>query len=470
MKTIKPIGLLVLLFTIQSGCSQVVYKAEKSIVHGDSAWRLVVEKGFTWYGISKSFSVPIEVIKNYNSQDSVLKTGAILYIPFFEPRLNNLRNNQAFSQIRDSGAIYKQESVSRTALKTNSFKLALLLPFSMNDFEKSEARDFIVSKKKLPKTTEWMMSYYRGLIKGFELNNHNVHIDCYDISERDTQKVRTFVNQKNFESYDLIIGPVHPEPMKTLLKNNTYSKKPVVYPFIQNSVTVDTTPQFLHVMPGVKELVENLADYCVDSISRHSADIQIKIANPKDVYEQDLVKMFIQRANKRIKFYNPLTSDTLVSGTNRNSHCIVVLTSNEVFLNRLISQIALTKSSRTVLCSHIDLSKFQNLDMNDLKNLNFTFTSAYDIYFRFNYISDVCENEYYRFGESASNLCARLWDDKVSKIDFTNVLQFPVSNDGVLHQNYLHSVTPNGYARNRGVFIYQYNTFSPRKINWQSRP
>ena len=28
-----------------------------------------------------------------------------------------------------------------------------------------------------------------------------------------------------------------------------------------------------------------------------------------------------------------------------------------------------------------------------------------------------------------------------------------------LHQNYLHSVTPNGYARNRGVFIYQYNTF-----------
>ena len=126
MKTIKPIGLLVLLLFLQCGYSQIKYKAEKTIVNGDSAWKLVVEKGYTWYGISKSFSVPIQVIKNHNPQDSVLKTGAVLFFPLYSTQVPDSNHTLLNDTLTGDTVMQAYQNTTYTLSKGRPLQLSLI--------------------------------------------------------------------------------------------------------------------------------------------------------------------------------------------------------------------------------------------------------------------------------------------------------------------------------------------------------
>lgn len=441
---------------------------KKVLYKGDSCWMHTVEKGQTWYGIAKLYTTSIAKIRTFNlNQDSILKIGQQLYIPI----------NVFKSSGNDSLRINSQQDLTKLIQTTYTLnpnkplRITVFLPFSFNETKQLKAREVLLQKKKIPKLTDNMTAYFRGLKSGFAKAKLPVNFSVYDATENDTLLIHNWASKQGFESTDLIIGPVFQNPFKALIKERKSFCTPILYPFIQNSISEDTTYNLLYPLPGIKELVEGLADYCVDSLTKRTAAIQIKISPKADTTELQLIHLFINRVNRRVLFYKPLSTDTLVFNTPRTSGVIAVFTTNEIYLNKLITQMALSRySNQTVLCSYIDFSRFQNIDMNDLNKLHFTFSSAYDLLYAENLKPDDitrCESEYFKFGESNADLIVKQLRNDKSQINFNWYSTLKPSSEGIINNIYSHNLSTNGYVRNKGVVIFRYRDFKLKKVFWQ---
>lgn len=440
---------------------------KKVLYKGDSCWMLTVEKGQTWYGIAKLYTTSIAKIRTFNlNQDSILKIGQQLYIPI----------NVFKSSGNDSLRINSQQDLTKLIQTTYTLnpnkplRITVFLPFSFNETKQLKAREVLLQKKKIPKLTDNMTAYYRGLNAGFAKAKLPVNFSVYDAAENDTLLIHNWASKQGFESTDLIIGPVFSRPFKALLNARNGWNVPVVYPFVQSSIKSDSIVNVFFPLPGVKELIENLAYYCVDSLTHHTASIQIKVSSKSDKTETDLTKLFIHFVNQRVKAYNPLSIDTLIFESPKQSNIIAVFSSNEVYLNKLVTQLALNRNTNKLhLCSHLDLSRFQNLDMNDLNALNLTFPSAYNLLSNQKYNSEDayrCENEYFKFGEGLATLISNQIQNKNNVINFNDLESKSNCADCILQNNYYTTGYSNMNIRNNGVMLFKYQSFKLRQIQW----
>lgn len=466
--SLKIISLIFCIYTVLfSELFAQVYTGKKIVNKGDSCWLHSVEKGQTWYGIAKMYSVSIAQIRQYNAnQDSVLKFKQLLFIPFNKPK-GMVVDSTDFNR---TNILKPLANTAYTIDPKKPLRVTVFLPFSFNELNQLKARDVLVKKQKLPKFTDNMTAYYRGLKAGFDKADLPVNFSIYDVGEKDTLLIKNWALKSGFESTDIIIGPIFQNPFNTLLKARTSFATPIIYPFIQNTISEINAHNLFYPLAGIKELIEGLADYCVDSLSKRTAAIQIKTSPKADSNEMQLIRLFINRVNRRVLCYNPLTIDTLVLNTPRNSGVLAVFTTNEVYLNKLITQLANSKSvSQTILCSYLDISRFQNLDMNDLNKLNFTFPSAYDLLYIKNLKYDDlsrCENEYYKFGEHVADVVSKQLQNDKTQIDFNGYTSLIQPSDGIIN-TYLKNSSLNGLIRNKGIVLYRYKDFTLKKINWQ---
>ena len=113
-------------------------------------------------------------------------------------------------------------------------RITVFLPFSFNETKQLKAREVLLQKKKIPKLTDNMTAYFRGLKSGFAKAKLPVNFSVYDAAENDTLLIHNWASKQGFESTDLIIGPVFSRPFKALLNARNGWNVPVVYPFVQS--------------------------------------------------------------------------------------------------------------------------------------------------------------------------------------------------------------------------------------------
>lgn len=159
----------------------------------------LVEPKETLYSLSKRYDVTVDSILDVNNGLlEGLKIGQLINIPI----IKTYEDTTAIQVVFDSNAV-KQ-----------NYKVALLLPLFIDEYEKAKDTTYSSSGKKKKEVfdrAKYGMDFYQGFklaADSLAKLGMNLQLKIYD-TVRDTNKVASILKNEDFSSVDLIVGPLY---------------------------------------------------------------------------------------------------------------------------------------------------------------------------------------------------------------------------------------------------------------------
>ena len=191
--------------------NKVVDKVEETkdthIIYKDSLVKHTVQKKETLYSLSKRYMVSIQDIKDANDGlTKGLKKGDIINIPLKRLEVEEVVvkevpeiNIDTISAVGTLGeAVFK-----------NKYKVALLVPFMLDENEKRELNRKPTQEREIFGHTKVGLDFYKGVklaLDSLSKAGLNVDLQVFDTAN-DTAKVNSILKKKEMQDVDLIIGP-----------------------------------------------------------------------------------------------------------------------------------------------------------------------------------------------------------------------------------------------------------------------
>ncbi|MEA3317486.1 MAG: LysM peptidoglycan-binding domain-containing protein, partial [Bacteroidota bacterium] len=272
----------------------IIYSSDDTIKKYDSYIQHKVDSLETFYSLSKEFEVNKEDIISANPiLEDGLKFGQIIRIPvqltdslnsimletdadtnIVSPYLNN--NYYSYSDSID----YKCDTV----LHSETFDIALFLPFYLNENRKTysiDSTEFDEYGKRIYKRNYFRPYYlysksinfielYEGILiavdslrnKGMSINLH-----VYDTKNNSTE-INDILMQEIFNDVDLIIGPVFKNKLTLVSKFAKRNNINIVSPLTTNSEILNKNRNYFQVFPSFYAQINTLTD----KIGKHKND------------------------------------------------------------------------------------------------------------------------------------------------------------------------------------------------------
>ena len=439
-----------------------------------------VLSGETIYGISKKLNVLQDDLLKWNPEikDGV-KQGQVLKIAFKKTPSNatplSLNSIPTVIDKADTTTIHKS--------KKTAYNIGLFLPFKLTESENINIDDLARAKASFPETQSLALDFYIGFKKAVDSltsKDFDLNIHLYDTDDRDSAKIEAICKTSDFKSLDVIFGPLYSSAFKIVSKYTKVNHTPIISPVIQHNKILFDNPLVSKLTPSVYSLIENLADYTLDSLS--SANLMIVNTTLKD---QAYIKSFKSKYNDGLTSHNKTVKDSInevkgIAGVKGayvagKKNVVVVLTNNQVYLQDFITQLNMFSDKKEIiLMGFSSVSNIDNLDQDYLNSLQFHFASTNHINFKDSVTRQLAKHyqEFYiadpseKFFEGFDIATYYLSNLKIQGPDF--FLNLDKNNwSGVsMDFKFYRPDTETGFE-NRASTIYRYSNYQLQKIGWK---
>ena len=342
-----------------------------------------VKKNETLYSISNQYSVDISeiILLNPNLKDSRLKRRSRVMIPVYSEKiLSEIEISDSLDiNIEKKEILDLKTMVLESKNLNDNLRFSLLLPFNTSSIE----LDSIDEVEQLFKTRNLYtisLDFYSGVLYALsELKEigFNVKLDVYD-TENSFSKIQNIVNDIAMNKSDAIIGPIIPDNFDFISKLEFISKIPKVFPLSTNPVNI-LDGVFQAVTPK-KFLRNKMIEYLKRNLSNEDNIVIVADSLNRDV-EGDLKNIFPNSITLRPEseggYILPELVDSLLVDSLPNK--VIVETEIFTFISSIISQMnsQITDERNVQLFTTYrgNLYDDPNINIKDLGNLNFTYSS-----------------------------------------------------------------------------------------------
>ena len=444
-------------------------------------------KSETLFSICKKFNISEEVIIELNPLlRTGLKEGQLLILgkknKISDVKKKSLLLNRSNTNITDSFTINKIIKTKKT-----DYKIALVLPFKLDQTLNIDIENLAKSNSNFPLSSELAIDFYLGFknaINYLVTDKFKINIELFDISDNDSLKLNELEKNTSFKELDFIFGPFFAGGFKSISKKAKEFYIPIISPTTQQNKILHDNIYTSKTNPSQYSLIQNLADYCIDSLKNINTNILLATISDKDKKETDFVEAFKIRYNEKLNLLGK-TKDSLhlvkgITGIKKSylskkNNIIVFFSNKKIFVSDFINQIALLSNNKNILlCGLQSTTFYDNLDQGYLNQLGYTFPFQYDLSTINNkinteiiasYIDEqgTFPSENYFIGfDIATYYLKHLRDDGP---EFINQLDKLPSVSNYIRFNFFRPDSTTGFD-NRGSYIFKYNNYELIKTGW----
>lgn len=333
-----------------------------------------VEAGQTLYSIEKFYGVSHEAMVKLNPTVAAgLKTGQELKIP----GKNKTAPVVGINPPQGTDTLFKLN-------KKISYTIALMLPLQLYNVDNVNPKDIKSGEGEFPAKSKAAVEFYEGAliaIDSMRKAGMKLNVYVYDVDDGDSAKVLDILKKPEFQSMDMILGPLSPGPFFAVSNWANEHHVAVVSPVSPANRVLFKRPDASKALPAMSTQMEQLATYIGEN---HKADnvIMITSGNAK---EQAAANIFRDNVSKLLY---PGTSDTIkvtrgMSGLEgllkKDKNNILVIPSNsQAYVSDLLR--SLNTLSEKYIITVYGLSAwlgYDNLDLEYLQKLQFHFVAPY---------------------------------------------------------------------------------------------
>lgn len=225
-----------------------------------------VEKGETFYGISKKYNTTVEAIKKSNPGVESLKEGDKLTIELPENYLKDIKISLS-DPILPKGNLDSVNKINPLKDKLNemimkeSYSISLFLPFML---DKNAQIPVEVNKpKKIHPYSEMSTHFYQGVqlaLDSLSLSGTSYTLQVFD-TRNDTTTVGKQLRTNDVKSSDLIIGPFFEKPYKQVSSFCKSNQIQAVCPVSQSNQLLFNNPYVTELKTSFPSQINYLAKY-----------------------------------------------------------------------------------------------------------------------------------------------------------------------------------------------------------------
>jgi len=435
----------------------------------------------TLYGISKKLNVSQDDLLKWNPEaKDGIKQGQVLKVSLPKALttsvvLNSTSNTIATLAEKDTATFHKA--------KKTSYNIGLFLPFKLNESESIIIDDLVRAKASFPQTQSLALDFYIGFKKAVDSlvsKDFDVNINIYDTDDRDSAKIEAICRSVDFKSQDVIFGPLYSSVFKIVSKYAKVNHIPIISPVIQHNKILFDNPMVSKITPSVYTLIENLADYSLDSLS----DTRMILVNAT-TKDQAYNKSFKNQYNQGLINHKRSLKDSIIevkglAGVKGayvagKKNVVVLFTNNLVYLQDFITQLSIYADKKDILLMGFSsVANIDNLDQDYLNLLNFHFAETNHInlkdsvtrqlakHYQEFYIADPSESYF----EGHDVAMYYLYHLKTIGPDF--FLNLDKNNWSGIFTDYkfFRPDTETGFE-NKATTIYKYSNYQLQKIGWK---
>lgn len=262
-----------------------------------------VEKGETFYGISKKYNTTVEALKKSNPGVESLKEGDKLTIALPENYVNDIKITLG-KPILPKGT--KLDSVNKInplkdklneMVKKDSYSVSLFLPFML---DKNAQIPVEVNKpKKIHPYTEMSTHFYQGVqlaLDSVSKSGSSFDLQVFD-TKNDTTAVGKQLRTNNVKTTDLIVGPFFEKPYKQVSDFSKSNQIQAVCPVSQSNKLLFNNPFVTELKTSFPTQTSYLAYY----IAQHKNTENVICVSGKSKQEKYLANLFSEQFEKALK-------------------------------------------------------------------------------------------------------------------------------------------------------------------------
>jgi hypothetical protein len=278
-----------------------------------------------------------------------------------------------------------EDSVNISPAK-RSYKIAVLLPFSINSYQ-PEFQDAATANFK--RSTEIALEFYQGFewaMTSMEQSAIDAEIFVYD-TRNDPVKLRSILNSASFGEADLIIGPIFNDNLRITAEYCKKNKIPMISPLSSSTDITSRNPYYYS--------ANGTADAHYEALARH-----IKAFYPSDTVHiihnstnksKEVIRT-LKQINRTILQEDPIYYEEIPMTTESNTfdlrsefdslstHVVLIPSYDEVFTNYALNQLAQIKTYYpSVVFGMPTWSKFKNVNYDYLEWLQVHLTQSYHL-------------------------------------------------------------------------------------------
>ena len=332
----------------------------------------------TLYGISRLYEVNIETIRENNpelKEQAELQINTTLKIPNINYKPTTTEPNETTT----FPTISTKQSLCNPAPINSVLNIALMLPFYTQSFSTDTVT--ATRREQIPARSRQFIDFYQGALLAMEdLKNSGLqaHLYVYD-TQGEPIITENICNYKEFNTFDLIIGPVFGRNLEIVAQYAKEKNIPLVSPlstedkFIQNfensfMISPSARIQEIEFKKAVKRI--NKGDYLI-IYDNNQYDTLFLAELKKDIHSlynynniSDLkYKELAWKKGSDKSFYNLFT--------NKDSMVVVLLSDDKAFVSDIVGRLnTLTEQCYITLFGQPRWSKFDNIKLEFFHNLN----------------------------------------------------------------------------------------------------
>lgn len=370
--------------------------------------------------------------------------------------------------------------------KKETYRVALMLPFQLDETLALDLTELVKTNSGFPQMPALAADFYLGFKKAVDSltsAGFDISLDVYDVDEKDSMAVANIIARTEFKELDMIFGPLHLSPFKTVSKKAKEFNIPIVSPFTTQNKILHNNALISKTTPSQFTLVEGLCDYLIDSLAKGS-NLMLVTLNDADKKELSFVSACKKYFNEKQKLQNKMQRDTLsmvkgIAGVKAQfkpnvPNIVVCLSANQVKFTDFATQLALFSEGKSIrLCGWQSITEMENIDQEYLNSLHYTFPHQYnsthlepyrqliDDYRR---IQDTYPNETFFVAFDIAYYYLKNLKEKGP--DFVNTLDQNTQETNYMRFHFARPDRQTGFD-NRGLYIFYYNDLKILRTGWK---
>lgn len=451
-----------------------------------------VSKGESLYSILRKYNKSEKDLASLNPNfNSNLKEGQIIFLEKKQKKIvGEVVITSTIGSVNQNTIQTKNTAETAVPLQKQSktsYNLALILPFKFSTTIDLDLNELIKNKNNFPSVSGLSADFYIGFkraVDSLSAANFELNLDIYDIDDKDSLKVDGFVKDPSFKKFDMIFGPLYTNSFRLISQKAKENGIPIISPIAQQNKMLYNNIFASKTNPSQFTLLENLADYIIDSLSTGPLSVVVMAPYEKDAKEVAFYKGFKKYYSEKLKSVGKSDKDSLltakgIAGAKQAykqgvKNIYVTFSTNQVFLADFTTQLAIFSDKKDIsLCGWQTTSVADNVDQEYLNQLRYFFPHQYNT---LNTSSYGYLNDYYRSLQNVN-------PSEHFYIGFDLAL-FYLKNLKEKGPNFVHDLNncteELNYTRykfvrpdaltgfdNRGVYIFRYSNFQLVKTGWK---
>lgn len=451
-----------------------------------------VIKDETLYSISKKYNVLVDDIQRNNPNiSSGIKEGMILKIPI---STNNKANNTVII-VKDT--VKKQ--ITNIETDTNvcnnnksdnkKINIALLLPFYTTYFQNNDlsaADNYLTNKK--PFTYLQIYEGFLLAVDSLKKAGVNANVYVYDTDE-DTIKTNTILKKPEFNSMDIVIGPLFPNNVKQIAKHTSKSKIPVISPVSSEEEIIKGFSNVFQATPSTSTQLSVITNYIVNHhngdniifVHNNAANLKEQILFLKDTLTSLLklknIQPFADKTGKMIYFKEIILNSNNLQKVNfgldpNKTNVVISFIVGEPLVANLVRVLnEKTNKNRIVLFGLPGWRNYENIETEYFQNLNLHLFSSWFIDYEREDIKNFIRAFRSQFGTEPDRYAFLGYDLGIQFLglynkygeNFYNCIQNKDIKGLQFDMNFKSQGKKNG-LENKNVFIYKYEDYNLKLI------